>query len=522
MTVRGAQQGFTSFLVNFGEWSFLSSIMIVAVAVPVNPTSSPAISWASMISSYLGFSSVYEAKTQQRGRHLDWSHCSGQVAGLCSASAVCPLCQGRHLRRPALSPVVDKHTFGVSPSRTVLIHGLELAVGMESIFCPCLRGHVIHSIMFQVQGLGTYWTFDVYIHHMSFHSGLMELIQNEAKSDDEIRTKITALGTEESGPGIRSLCFSETSISLFNQHVKLHLLFPLYRWENTNWGLESFILHFLHATVSCFSLLYHVKFERCFLIQLWSDKFNTKAILHCYPSIHMYFIWIFDRYFAIMFKHSQLIQGSVGRWVWSAPIGRMPEIWDYADCNSPLDSVTHPGVYSGGSSWHWSQPESIFGLLAVKGNCGENSFTCLPNLISFWLWGGFPGDASSKEPGCQCRRCKTLGFDPWVRKILWRRKWRHPFQYSCLENPTDRQARWAMVHRVAMSKTRSKRLSTHTQLDLTNYVTDSGQWNVGRSDGLIWPLKLPHNPLCFLFPIRKKPGSDRYVTVVQRLFTDML
>ena len=83
-------RGFTSFLVNFGEWSFLSSIMIVAVAVPVNPTSSPAISWASMISSYLGFSSVYEAKTQQRGWHLDWSHCLGQVAGLRSADAVPP------------------------------------------------------------------------------------------------------------------------------------------------------------------------------------------------------------------------------------------------------------------------------------------------------------------------------------------------------------------------------------------------------------------------------------------------
>lgn len=141
-------RGFTSFLVNFGEWSFLSSIMIVAVAVPVNPTSSPAISWASMISSYLGFSSVYEAKTQQRGRHLDWSHCLGQVAGLRSADAVCPLPQGRHLGRAALSAVVDKRTFGVSPRRTVLMHGLELAVGMESIFCPCLRGHVIHSRMF--------------------------------------------------------------------------------------------------------------------------------------------------------------------------------------------------------------------------------------------------------------------------------------------------------------------------------------------------------------------------------------
>ena len=29
---------------------------------------------------------------------------------------------------------------------------------------------------------------------------------------------------------------------------------------------------------------------------------------------------------------------------------------------------------------------------------------------------------SGKEPNCQCRRCR---FDPWVRKIPWRRKWQH-------------------------------------------------------------------------------------------------
>ena len=34
---------------------------------------------------------------------------------------------------------------------------------------------------------------------------------------------------------------------------------------------------------------------------------------------------------------------------------------------------------------------------------------------------GFPGGASGKEPACQCRRCKRLEFDPWVRKIPWRR-----------------------------------------------------------------------------------------------------
>ena len=35
----------------------------------------------------------------------------------------------------------------------------------------------------------------------------------------------------------------------------------------------------------------------------------------------------------------------------------------------------------------------------------------------------FPGSASGKEPTCQCRRLKTRGFDPWVRKIPWRRVW---------------------------------------------------------------------------------------------------
>jgi len=34
------------------------------------------------------------------------------------------------------------------------------------------------------------------------------------------------------------------------------------------------------------------------------------------------------------------------------------------------------------------------------------------DLVPWWL--------SGKESACQCRRC---GFDPWVGKIPWRRKW---------------------------------------------------------------------------------------------------
>jgi len=36
---------------------------------------------------------------------------------------------------------------------------------------------------------------------------------------------------------------------------------------------------------------------------------------------------------------------------------------------------------------------------------------------------GFPGCASGKESACQSRGCKRCGFDPWVRKIPWRRTW---------------------------------------------------------------------------------------------------
>ena len=36
-----------------------------------------------------------------------------------------------------------------------------------------------------------------------------------------------------------------------------------------------------------------------------------------------------------------------------------------------------------------------------------------------------------------------------------------PLQYSCLENPMDRGAWWAMAHRVTQSQTQLKRPSVH-------------------------------------------------------------
>ena len=48
--------------------------------------------------------------------------------------------------------------------------------------------------------------------------------------------------------------------------------------------------------------------------------------------------------------------------------------------------------------------------------------------------------------------------------------WRgNPLQYSCLENPMDRGVRWAIIHRVAKSRTWLKRLSTHS-IHSCNYL----------------------------------------------------
>ena len=49
----------------------------------------------------------------------------------------------------------------------------------------------------------------------------------------------------------------------------------------------------------------------------------------------------------------------------------------------------------------------------------------------------------------QCRRCK---FDPWVRKIPWRRA-RQPTPIFFLENPMERGAWCAAVHGVTKSQT---------------------------------------------------------------------
>ena len=63
------------------------------------------------------------------------------------------------------------------------------------------------------------------------------------------------------------------------------------------------------------------------------------------------------------------------------------------------------------------------------------------------------GGASGKEPAFRCRRLK----ETWVRSLGWEDpggQQGNPLQYSFLENPMDRGAWQATVHRVTESQTR--------------------------------------------------------------------
>ena len=73
----------------------------------------------------------------------------------------------------------------------------------------------------------------------------------------------------------------------------------------------------------------------------------------------------------------------------------------------------------------------------------------LYNAIMVIIWASWVVQWLKKKPSCQYKRRR---FDPWVRRILWRRKG-VPLQYSCLENSMDRGAWRAKVHGVAKRQT---------------------------------------------------------------------
>ena len=48
---------------------------------------------------------------------------------------------------------------------------------------------------------------------------------------------------------------------------------------------------------------------------------------------------------------------------------------------------------------------------------------------------GFPGGTGGDEYARPCSRCKIHGFNPWFRKIHWRRKWQPHSSIPALKIP---------------------------------------------------------------------------------------
>ena len=63
---------------------------------------------------------------------------------------------------------------------------------------------------------------------------------------------------------------------------------------------------------------------------------------------------------------------------------------------------------------------------------------------------GFPGGSAVKSPPASAGDTGDVGLIPGLGRSPGKRNG-YPFQYSCLENPTDREAWWASVHGIAES-----------------------------------------------------------------------
>ena len=69
--------------------------------------------------------------------------------------------------------------------------------------------------------------------------------------------------------------------------------------------------------------------------------------------------------------------------------------------------------------YHLSHRGSPHFSYLFKGSVSKYS-----HILEHWgPWRGFPNSTSGKEPACLCKRHNRLRFQPWVRKIPWRRAW---------------------------------------------------------------------------------------------------
>ena len=120
--------------------------------------------------------------------------------------------------------------------------------------------------------------------------------------------------------------------------------------------------------------------------------------------------------------------------------------------------------------------EILCPIITILGEIKTHRMTCprLKLMPRPWL--------SGKESACQSRRCRRLGFDPWVGKIPWRREW-PPTPVFLPGESHGQRSLVATVHGVAKSETQlSNWAHAHTRfigwsLNLQcDYIWRQGIW----------------------------------------------
>ena len=83
-----------------------------------------------------------------------------------------------------------------------------------------------------------------------------------------------------------------------------------------------------------------------------------------------------------------------------------------------------------------------------------------------WLSGG--------EPVCQCERCRTCGFYPWVGKIPWRRKWQPTAVFLPGESPWTEEP--GGLQFMGSQRDTTEPLSKHADRLTCSEESDVGNW----------------------------------------------
>ena len=96
-------------------------------------------------------------------------------------------------------------------------------------------------------------------------------------------------------------------------------------------------------------------------------------------------------------------------------------------------------------------------MQAINSKCRLKLIVMVNNIVYMYIYRASQVAIVVKSPPANGEDVR-LRFDPWVRKIPWRRVWQ-PTPYSCLENPVDRGAWRAIAYRFAKSWTLLKELS---------------------------------------------------------------